>query len=91
MLSKNGTAFNLLFQLLILFRRIFKAIILGADAVLLGRPYVYGLAIQKQKGAEAIIQNLQNDFELTARLSGCKNLQESMNRIFLPNKRNGPS
>jgi lactate 2-monooxygenase len=55
---------------------VFKAIALGADAVLLGRPYVYGLAIQKQKGVEAVVQNLQNDFELTARLSGCKNLQE---------------
>lgn len=61
---------------------IFKAMALGADAVLVGRPYVYGLAIQKQKGVEAVIQNLQNDFELTARLSGCKNLQE-INESYL--------
>jgi lactate 2-monooxygenase len=61
---------------------VFKAVALGADAVLLGRPYVYGLAIQKQKGVEAVIQNLQNDFELTARLSGCKSLQE-INESYL--------
>jgi lactate 2-monooxygenase len=61
---------------------VFKAIALGADAVLLGRPYVYGLAIQKQKGVEVVIQNLQNDFELTARLSGCKSLQE-INESYL--------
>jgi isopentenyl diphosphate isomerase/L-lactate dehydrogenase-like FMN-dependent dehydrogenase len=48
----------------------------------LGRPYVYGLAIQKQKGVEVVIQNLQNDFELTARLSGCKSLQE-INESYL--------
>ena len=61
---------------------VFKAIALGADAVLLGRPYVYGLAIQKQKGVETVIQNLQNDFELTARLSGCKSLEE-INESYL--------
>ncbi|SFV33829.1 alpha-hydroxy-acid oxidizing protein [Thermoflavifilum thermophilum] len=55
---------------------IFKALALGADAVLLGRPYVYGLAIGKQKGVEEVIQNIWNDFELTARLSGCRNLDE---------------
>lgn len=55
---------------------VFKAIALGADAVLLGRPYAYGLAIGKAKGVETVIRNIQNDFELTARLSGCRNLGE---------------
>lgn len=55
---------------------VFKAIALGADAVLLGRPYVYGLAIAKQRGVEEVIRNFQNDFELTARLSGCRSLEE---------------
>lgn len=55
---------------------VFKAIALGADAVLLGRPYAYGLAIARQSGVEAVINNIINDFELTARLSGCRNLAE---------------
>lgn len=55
---------------------IFKAVALGADAVLLGRPFVFGLAIDGAKGAETVIRNFQNDFELTSRLSGCRNLQE---------------
>lgn len=55
---------------------VFKAVALGADAVLLGRPYAYGLAIDKAKGVETVIRNLQSDFELTARLSGCRNLDE---------------
>ncbi len=55
---------------------VFKAIALGADAVLLGRPYTYGLAIDRQNGVEAVIKNIQNDFELTSRLSGCRSLNE---------------
>src|SRR5690606_36020507 len=55
---------------------IFKAIASGADAVLIGRPYAYGLAVNGTAGVEAVINNLANDFELTARLSGCRNLSE---------------
>jgi len=54
----------------------FKAIALGADAVLLGRPYAYGLAIARQSGVRDVILNLQSDFELTARLAGCRQLTE---------------
>jgi isopentenyl diphosphate isomerase/L-lactate dehydrogenase-like FMN-dependent dehydrogenase len=54
----------------------FKAIALGADAVLLGRPYAYGLAIARQRGVRDVIQNLLSDLELTARLAGCRNLGE---------------
>lgn len=55
---------------------LFKALALGADAVLLGRPYAYGLAIDGQQGVETVIQNLLNDFELTARLAGCSKVSE---------------
>ena len=54
----------------------FKAIALGADAVLLGRPYTYGLAIARQRGVRDVVLNLVSDFELTARLAGCRNLSE---------------
>jgi lactate 2-monooxygenase len=50
----------------------FKAIALGAKAVCVGRPYVYGLAIDGQRGVETVIQNMVADFELTMRLSGLK-------------------
>ncbi len=53
-----------------------KAIALGAHAVLLGRPYAYGLAVGGQRGVEEVILNMLNDFELTARLAGCRNVQE---------------
>lgn len=55
---------------------IFKALALGASAVCLGRPYVYGLALAGQAGVEAVLQNLLSDFELTMALSGCKAIEE---------------
>jgi lactate 2-monooxygenase len=63
----------------------FKAIALGADAVLLGRPYVYGLAIAGQRGVRDVIRNLLNDFELTARLAGCGNLSEVNDDMIITN------
>ena len=44
-----------------------KAIALGADAVLLGRPYAYALAVGGQRGVEELIQNLMAEIDLTSR------------------------
>jgi lactate 2-monooxygenase len=63
----------------------FKAINLGATAVCIGRPYVYGLAIDGQKGVEEIIKNYWADFELTMALAGCKNMGEVREATVFPN------
>ena len=47
-----------------------KALALGAKMVLVGRPYVYGLAIQGQKGVEHVIRSLLGELDLTLHLSG---------------------
>ena len=47
-----------------------KALALGADAVLLGRPYVYGLAIDGEEGVREVVRNFLADFDLTVALSG---------------------
>lgn len=47
-----------------------KALALGAQAVLIGRPYVYGLALGGEAGVRHVLRALRNDFELTMRLSG---------------------
>jgi lactate 2-monooxygenase len=49
---------------------VFKALALGANAVLLGRPYVYGLAVGGQAGVETVIRNLLAEFDLTLALAG---------------------
>jgi lactate 2-monooxygenase len=54
----------------------FKAIALGASAVLIGRPYVYGLAIAGQAGVREVIENFQADFDLTMGLAGCRSIDE---------------
>ncbi len=54
----------------------FKAIALGASAVLIGRPYVYGLAIAGEHGAREVLQNFNADFELTMGLAGCRSVAE---------------
>jgi lactate 2-monooxygenase len=52
----------------------FKALALGATAVLLGRPYVYGLALHGEAGVRDVIRNLAADFDLTMALSGCRSV-----------------
>ena len=49
---------------------VIKALALGADAVLLGRPYVYGLAVAGQEGVERVIRNLTAEIDLTLALIG---------------------
>ncbi len=55
---------------------VLKALALGADAVLLGRPYVYGLAVGGQDGVEAVIRHLMAETDLTLALAGGKRASE---------------
>jgi len=57
----------------------FKAVALGADAVCIGRPYAYGLAIAGEQGVYEVIRNFMADFEFTMALSGCKNIKDISN------------
>jgi len=53
-----------------------KALALGARAVLLGRPYVYGLALGGEAGVRHVLRALRTEFELTMRLAGLATLTE---------------
>jgi isopentenyl diphosphate isomerase/L-lactate dehydrogenase-like FMN-dependent dehydrogenase len=46
------------------------ALALGADAVLLGRPYVYGLALGGQEGVRHAVRSVLAELDLTLALSG---------------------
>jgi lactate 2-monooxygenase len=48
----------------------FKALALGATAVCLGRPYVYGLALGGEAGVREVIANFLAEFDLTLGLAG---------------------
>jgi lactate 2-monooxygenase len=49
---------------------VFKALALGADAVCLGRPYMWGLALDGQAGVEQVLRCLLAELDLTLALSG---------------------
>ncbi|GAB7020013.1 alpha-hydroxy-acid oxidizing protein [Halostagnicola bangensis] len=54
----------------------FRALALGADAVLLGRPYAYGLAVGGEDGVRSVLGNFLADLDLTVGLAGCRTLEE---------------
>jgi lactate 2-monooxygenase len=55
---------------------VLKALALGADAVLLGRPYVYGLAVGGQAGVEAVVRQLAAEIDITLALVGGRTVRE---------------
>jgi isopentenyl diphosphate isomerase/L-lactate dehydrogenase-like FMN-dependent dehydrogenase len=61
---------------------VLKAMALGADAVLLGRPYAYALAVGGQRGVEELIQNLMAEIDLNLALAGGHSIRD-LNRSWL--------
>src|SRR3984893_8398111 len=61
---------------------VIKALALGANAVLLGRPYVYGLAVAGQAGVERVIRNLTAEIDLTLALIGGRDMK-SLERSWI--------
>ncbi|MBX3510577.1 MAG: alpha-hydroxy-acid oxidizing protein [Hyphomonadaceae bacterium] len=55
---------------------IFKALALGAAAVGVGRPFVYGLALAGQAGVEAVMEYLLAELDFTMGLAGCTSIGE---------------
>jgi len=55
---------------------IVKALALGADAVLIGRGYAYGLAAGGERGVTRAISILRADLERTMKLLGCASLAD---------------
>lgn len=55
---------------------VFKAIALGADAVLIGRPYVFGLANAGAMGVSHVVRLLRDELEIAMALCGCATLAD---------------
>lgn len=53
-----------------------KALALGARAVLLGRPYLWGLAVAGEQGVRDVVQNFLADLDLSMGLSGFRSLKD---------------
>ena len=55
---------------------IVKALALGAAAVTVGRPHVYGLALDGAEGVQAVLENLVAELDLTLGLIGVRSIDE---------------
>ncbi len=53
-----------------------KALALGATMTLVGRPYVYGLALGGEVGVREVMLDLLADLDVTLALSGCRSIDE---------------
>ena len=73
------------------FRRgsdIFKALALGANAVAIGRPYIWGLAAFGQEGVDKVLDILRNELLFAMRQAGTRSIAE-INRSYVVDNRRG--
>lgn len=69
---------------------VIKAIALGAKAVLVARPYAYGLALEGSAGVQEVMMNLLADVDLSLGLMGCKSFAEVTRDMLVRHVGNGP-
>ncbi|CAN7305736.1 alpha-hydroxy-acid oxidizing protein [Knoellia sp. LjRoot47] len=55
---------------------VFVALALGADATLLGRPHIYGLALDGADGVQAVVEDVVAELDLTMGLAGAASLAD---------------
>ena len=66
---------------------VLKALALGADAVLLGRPYLYGLALGGQEGVEHVLRCLLAELDLTMGNAGCSTPADLVPELLVRSRR----
>lgn len=62
---------------------VFKALALGAKIVFMGRPALWGLAVDGQKGVENVLEIIRKDLDLVMALSGCTNLAQITRQMIV--------
>ncbi|XP_072017590.1 2-Hydroxyacid oxidase 1-like [Amphiura filiformis] len=55
---------------------VFKALALGARAVFLGRPIIWGLANDGENGVKKVLEIVRDEFSVTMALAGCSKLDD---------------
>ena len=63
---------------------VFKALALGANAVGIGRPYIWGLGAFGQDGVEAVLRILKRELEIVMRQSGTTSIAKVTSSYVLP-------
>lgn len=60
-----------------------KALALGATAVCIGRPFVWGLAAGGQRGVERVLENFLQETKVSISLAGVRNMEELRNMLVI--------
>ncbi|XP_038073980.1 hydroxyacid oxidase 1-like [Patiria miniata] len=55
---------------------VLKALALGATAVFIGRPVIWGLAYDGEEGVRKVLEIIRDEFSLAMALSGCSSLSD---------------
>ena len=67
---------------------VLKSLALGASAVLIGRPYLWGLAAAGEEGVRRVLDMLRTELELAMALAGCPALA-AISRSLIDDTRRG--
>jgi 4-hydroxymandelate oxidase len=62
---------------------VLKALALGASAVLIGRPYVYGLAVNGAEGVAQVVKILRDEFQMAMALTGRPSIRSIDRSVLL--------
>jgi len=66
---------------------VLKALALGANAVLVGRAYIWGLAVSGEAGVTQVLSMLRNELELAMALCGCRSVAEVSPEVVYSQRR----
>jgi 4-hydroxymandelate oxidase len=61
---------------------VLKAIAPGANVVLIGRPFIFGLANVGAVGVAHVLRKLRDELEITMALCGCATLAQASRALF---------
>ncbi|EEB98132.1 hypothetical protein MPER_02416, partial [Moniliophthora perniciosa FA553] len=66
---------------------VFKAIALGAHAVMIGRLYVWGMAHEGEKGCRHVLKSLLADLDITMTVAGYASIKKDVHGKYMENMR----
>jgi 4-hydroxymandelate oxidase len=69
---------------------VIKALALGASAVLLGRPVLWGLAAAGEQGVTKVLTLLRREFDLAMALCGCPTVSDITHDLIVNSPNRGP-
>jgi 4-hydroxymandelate oxidase len=63
---------------------VLRALALGADAVLIGRPYLWGMALAGSHGVRDVLARLRSELQEAMTLTGCPTLESITADMLAP-------